>query len=72
MEQFSIGSMIPSVNIMRMIEDTYTEDEAKMQQSLNFYDKCSTISKSIYIFTRLVVHCSLQWLNQDQVRGRSS
>jgi hypothetical protein len=42
---------MPSVNIMRMIEDICAEDEAKMQQSFNDYDNCSTISEFIYFFT---------------------
>jgi hypothetical protein len=36
--------MPPSANILRTIEDICAEDEAKMQQSFNDFDKCSAIS----------------------------
>jgi hypothetical protein len=45
-EQFSFGGMPPSASILRTIEDICGEDEVKMQQSFNDYDKCSGISKS--------------------------
>jgi len=45
--------MLPSFNFMRMIEDIHAEDEVKMQQSFNNYDKCSSISESIYVFSRV-------------------
>jgi hypothetical protein len=37
--------MPPSANILRTIEDVSGEDEAKMQQSFNSFDKCSGISE---------------------------
>ena len=46
-EQFSFGGMPPSASILRTIEDISGEDEAKMQQSFNDYEKCSGISKTI-------------------------
>jgi hypothetical protein len=38
--------MTPSADVLRMIEDICGEDEAKLQQSFNDYDKCSGISES--------------------------
>jgi hypothetical protein len=37
--------MPPSADILRTIEEISGEDEKKMQQSFNDYDKCSGISK---------------------------
>jgi hypothetical protein len=45
-EQFSFGGMPPSADILRTIEDICAEDETKLQQSFNDYDKCSAISES--------------------------
>jgi hypothetical protein len=53
-EQFSFGGMPPSANILRTIENVCGEDEVKMQQSFNGFDKCSGISESA-----IVVFCSI-------------
>jgi hypothetical protein len=37
--------MPPSANILRTIEEISGDDEAKMQQTLNGYDKCIGISE---------------------------
>lgn len=48
-DQFSLGGLTPSANMLRLIEEINGDDDDQMQNSFQAYDKCSGKSISITI-----------------------
>jgi len=47
--KFAQGALLPSSDLLRMVEEIAAEDEAKLQKGFNAFDGCS--GKSLKFFT---------------------